>query len=351
MPLDWKNALICPSTSMRNALVQLGNSRLHILMVIDNQECLMGTLTDGDIRRAILRDEKLDTPVSQIMRTDPLSAPPGISRAAAMRLMKERLVQHLPLLEGKRVVGLITLSDLMEQESERPNWTVLLAGGLGKRLHPLTENLPKPMLPVGGRPILETIIQELAENGLTHIYLSVNYMANVIKAHFGDGSRFGVHIRYLEETQPLGTAGPLTLLPEHHDAPLLVMNGDVLTKVNFAKMLAYHDTCGAHATVGIRQIDVQVPYGVLQLADNKVCDIVEKPVHKFEISAGIYVLDPSVPERMKPGVALDMPELLRQLIGDPAGVVAFPIHEYWIDVGQIPELNRAKDDFQTVFLP
>jgi dTDP-glucose pyrophosphorylase/predicted transcriptional regulator len=349
MIFHWQSALLSSSASIREALVQLGDSKLHILMVVDDDGRLLGTVTDGDIRRGILKDTPLDQPAVTVMNPHPSTISPHTPRNAALRLMKERNIQQLPVVEDGRVVGLFTLEDFIDSAEERPNWVVIMAGGKGQRLRPLTETVPKPMLPVGGRPILETIIAQLGEHGLRRLYLSVNYKAEIIKNHFGDGSHFGCEIRYLEEAQPLGTAGPLTLLPERVTEPLVVMNGDVLTKVDFGNMLAYHGNTGACATIGVRQIDVQVPYGVLDIDEQSVRAIVEKPVHKFQVSAGVYVFDPSVPPHVPAGQATDMPDVIRTLVDDGQPVSAFPIHEYWIDVGQIPELNRAMDDFNEVF--
>lgn len=342
---SWQSAIAAADDTLHQALSRVGFHR--ILLVVDAERHLLGTVTDGDIRRALLRGESMDTPLDRVMNRRPYSVPLNTPRATSLAIMKELDIYQLPVLDNGVVVDLLMLSDMVDIGAERPNWTVILAGGQGKRLRPLTETLPKPMLPVGGQPILETILQELAAHGLRRFYLSVNYKAEVIKDYFGDGARLGVKIRYLEEEEPLGTAGPLGLLPEPPAEPLLVMNGDVLTKVDFGQMLAFHQSRAAAATVGVRLFEMEVPYGVLEFAGEKVSAIVEKPVQQFKVSAGIYVLDPSaVPTRPVP---LDMPDLLRGVIGQGGTVTGFPIHEYWIDVGRPPELTQATADFSTLF--
>lgn len=350
MPLEWRDTLVSPNIPIRAAMAQLGRCRQHILLVVDANGCLMGTMTDGDFRRAILAGTNLDEPVMRIMNTTPRTVGPDASRAAVAALMQRAAVQAVPVVTGdQRVIGLMRLESLVAGEERRANWTLILAGGLGQRLRPLTETVPKPMLPVGGRPILETIIEQLAAHGLGNIYLSVNYKAEMIKNHFGDGSRFGVDIRYLEEGQRLGTAGPLGLLPPGHTDPLVVMNGDLLTKVDFGRLLDHHAAQAADLTVGVRPYEMEVPYGVVEIEDHAIRDIVEKPIHRFMVSAGIYVVSPVVAATIPSNNPMDMPDLVRALIARKSKVVGFPIHEYWIDIGRHHELSRASDDYGTVF--
>ncbi|MFD2235490.1 nucleotidyltransferase family protein [Phaeospirillum tilakii] len=342
----WHAVLAAADDSLHQALGRFG--RFRILLVVDAERRLLGTVTDGDVRRALLRGETMDAPLARIMNPHPRTIPLNTPRSAALTMMKSLDIYQLPVVDQGVVVDLLILSDMVELTGERPNWTVILAGGQGKRLRPLTEHLPKPMLTVGGQPILETIVQELAAHGLRRLYLAVNYKAEIIKRHFGDGGRFGVEIRYLEENEPLGTAGPLGLLPERPVDPLLVMNGDVLTKADFGQLLAFHESRAAGATVGVRLFEMEVPYGVLEFEGDRVSAIVEKPVQPFKVSAGIYALDPAVlPERPVP---LDMPDLLRGVIASGGTVTGFPIHEYWIDIGRPPEFRQAAADFDALFV-
>lgn len=347
--LDWTLALVPPEQSLHDALLRMGKSRQHILLVTDADRHLLGTVTDGDVRRAILRKCSLETPVEAIMKRSSITAPVGIEKPSALNLMRKHDIQHLPVIDAeRRVVGLIRLEDMLIIAGDRPNWVVLLAGGLGKRLRPLTDPIPKPLLLVGGRPILETILDELSSHGLRHIYLSVNYRAEMVKAHFGDGERFGVEIRYLEEEERLGTAGPLSLIEERHQAPLLVMNGDLLTKLPFDRLLSYHAEHQAKATACVRHFEMEVPYGVVECDGDQITDIVEKPVHTFLVSAGIYVVDPDIPPRLERR-PLDMPDLLRGLMKNGDRVAGFPIHEYWIDIGRMGDFSRASADYETIF--
>lgn len=346
--MDWHGGVIGPEESIRTALLRLGKSRLHILLVVDGDGLLLGTVTDGDFRRGILRSVSLDAPLSEIMNRTPVTVNEGVDRKLCSKMMRKHEVQQLPVVDcAGKVVGLVRLEDLAAEQC-RSNWVVLMAGGLGERLRPYTETVPKPLLAVGGRPILETIIAELSSHGLNRFYLSVNYRAEMVKEHFGDGARFGVEIRYLEENCRMGTAGPLSLVEERHDAPLLVMNGDVLTKLHVGHLLDYHDANQAAATSCVRVFEMQVPFGVVQLEDNRITGLTEKPVQEFMVNAGIYVIDPEVVHSL-PREPLDMPDLLRGLIVAEHKVLAYPIHEYWMDVGQPHDFLRARSEFQQVF--
>lgn len=344
-------SLIDPASSIRDAMVRIGRSRYHILLVVDAERRLLGTVTDGDIRRSILQAVSLEAPVTEIMNRSPHSVPQGTAWAVARRLMRDKGIFSLPQLDGAgRVVGMIGAEDFGQPDADaKPHWVVLMAGGLGSRLRPLTDDTPKPLLPVGGRPILETILHQLLSHGFSHFYISVNYKAEAVKAHFGDGSRLGAEIRYLEEDSALGTAGPLALIDERPDMPLLVMNGDLLTKLNFSALFQYHREHAARATVCVREFDMQVPYGVVEFDNNRVLGISEKPVHRFMVNAGIYVLDPTVLDRIPRGQRLDMPDLLRSLTGAGEAVFGYPIHEYWIDIGRLEDFHRAANEFSLIF--
>lgn len=346
---DWKKARVQGSVSIRDSLVAMGAGRQHILFVVSETDRLLGTVTDGDIRRAMLRSISLDQPIETIMTTAPIMLQHGQTWAEAQALMARHDIQHLPVVDATgRIVDLLRIEDFVSANPVLPNWVVLMAGGQGQRLRPMTESVPKPLLSVGNRPILETILTELATNGFRHFYISINYKSEMVKTHFGDGGRFGVEIRYIEEEVPMGTAGCLSLISENHDAPLLVMNSDLLTKVGFSHLLAFHQENAARVTVGVRTFDFQIPYGVVKLDQYQIQDIVEKPVQSVMVSAGICVIDPNLPAIL-PKQYLDMPDLLRQRIAANERVVAFPIHEYWIDVGRFSDLSRAAAEFDSHF--
>jgi NDP-sugar pyrophosphorylase family protein len=259
--------------------------------------------------------------------------------------MRRKVIHHLPLVGGDgRVVGLATLDELVGA-ARRPNWVVLMAGGLGTRLHPLTRECPKVLLPVGGKPILETILESFAEQGFERIFLSVNYKAEMIRDHFGTGERWGVRIDYLLEDRRLGTAGGLRLLPDRPTAPIVVMNGDLLTRISFDSLLRFHETQGAAATMAVRDYELRVPYGVVQLDEARIESIEEKPSRTVFVNAGIYILNPEALEQLPVDSVCDMPELFNRVIAAGRTTAAYPVREYWIDIGRLEEFERANREW------
>lgn len=320
----------------------LDRSGLQIVLVVDRADRLLGTITDGDIRRGLLRDLSQSAAVDEVMNRTPLTAPAGLSRQELIETLRRHEVHHLPIVNPEGyVVGLEADTELYEGV-ERANWVVLMAGGLGQRLRPLTDDVPKPLLAVGDRPLLEIIIDRFVRQGFRHFFVSVNYRAEMVKEHFGDGSRFGCDIRYLEENQPMGTAGAIGLLPEIPADPFIVMNGDLLTTLDFDRLLNFHINHTADLTLAVRRYSYQIPYGVAEIQDNQVTSIVEKPTHDYYISGGIYVLSPSLLKRLQPARLIDMPDLMREVIGGGSHIAAFPVTEYWIDIGRIEDLDRAR---------
>ncbi|MDO8463827.1 MAG: nucleotidyltransferase family protein [Gallionella sp.] len=345
----WKEVLVLPETSIREAIRVLDKSAKQIVLVVDKRNHLLGTVTDGDIRRSILTGMPLDDPIQKIMNSDPTVATIDESRESILAVMQRTGLHHIPLVnEHRRVLGLETLDDLI-QSRIRENWVVLMAGGLGSRLSPLTDECPKPMLKVGNKPLLETILENFIEYGFHRFYISVNYMADVVKSYFGDGSRWGVHIDYLQENQRLGTAGALSMLPEKPTEALLVMNGDLLTKVNFKQLLDFHVEHHAQATMCVREYDFQVPYGVVKIDTHRITSIDEKPIQRFFINAGIYVLEPEVLDLIPSNTYFEMPLLFNTLIEHQKETAVFPIREYWLDIGQLSDYDRANGEFMRVF--
>lgn len=344
MQTTWKSVLISPTASAEEALRVLDEGGLRVALVVDAEERLIGIVTDGDIRRALLRRISFTVPVTEIMNSHPLTAPVGSHRDNLRVLMEQHGVLFIPLLDQTgRLVHLETFRELLQPPS-RDNWVFLMAGGLGTRLRPLTENCPKPLLAVGGKPMLESILENFISAGYSRFYISVHYLSEKIKAHFGDGSRWGVTIRYVEEETPLGTGGALGLLPSVDDKPVMMMNGDVLTRLDFNALLDFHQGQGAALTLCVREYDMQVPFGVVDGQDTIVTGIVEKPVHRFFVNAGVYVVSPDVVARTQPPRRLDMPDLVKQLIAEGRKVSMFPIHEYWLDIGRPDDFDRAQLD-------
>ena len=347
--IEVRDYLVGPQAAIYDAIACIDRSGVQIALVVDAAGRLMGTLTDGDIRRAVLRNLPLTTPVVEVMTRNPRMAPAGSDDTKLFRLMRALQIRHLPLVdEDGRVVGLRTLEGLL-QSPRRPNQVVLMAGGLGSRLRPLTQAVPKPMLPVGGKPLLETILETFIDQGFWRFAISLNYLAQTIIGHFGDGAHWGVEIEYLEEPARMGTAGSLTLLKERPDEPFLVMNGDILTAVDFRQMLQFHLENEAVATMALHEYTLQIPYGVIEVRDHRLVGITEKPTHHHFINAGIYVLDPAAWDRIPKGAYFDMPELFQTLINEGRTTVAFPIREYWLDIGQPQDLQRAESEFPSVF--
>lgn len=345
----WKEILVLPETSIREAIRVLDESAKQIVLVVDERNRLLGTVTDGDIRRSILKGMSLDEPTQKIMNPDPTVAMMDEGRESILAMMQRKELHHIPLVdENRRVVGLETLGELIQSRT-RKNWVVLMAGGLGSRLSPLTDACPKPMLKVGNKPLLETILENFIEYGFHRFYISVNYMADVVKSYFGDGSRWGVDICYLHEDQCLGTAGALSLLLKKPTEALLVMNGDLLTKVNFKQLLDFHAEHHAQATMCVREYDFQVPYGVVKIDAHRIISIDEKPIQRFFVNAGIYVLEPEALDLISSNTYFDMPTLFEKLIELKKETSVFPIREYWLDVGQLADYDRANGEYQGIF--
>lgn len=342
---DWRDTVVAPDATLRDAIARIDASGMQLALFLDEQQRLIGTLSDGDIRRAILRGVHLDIPASEVMNASPVTAHASSLPNEQLSLMRRNVLHHLPLLDDQqRVVGLVTL-DGIAGILERPNWVVLMAGGLGERLRPLTENCPKPMLMIAGKPILECILESFIEQGFRNFFLSVNYLAEVVRDHFGDGSKWGVHICYLQEHKRLGTAGALSLLPNRPEHPILVMNGDLLTHARFDGLLQFHSEHEALATMTVREYDFQVPYGVVRMEGAAIASIDEKPVHRFFVNAGIYAISPGALDLIPSDTFYDMPTLFEDLIAGEKSTAAFPLREYWLDIGRIEEFERAQHEW------
>jgi dTDP-glucose pyrophosphorylase len=345
---DWKETLLPPTASIHDTIARIDATSLQICLLINNDGELLGTVTDGDIRRAILENISMDAPVEKIMSRDPITARVGDTNEFLLLLIKKHQILQVPILDGgNKVCGLVHVDHILKPKSRRENSIVLMAGGLGSRLSPLTNDAPKPLLQVGDKPLLETIIESFIRHNFYRFYISVNYKADMIMEHFGDGEKWGAEIRYIHEDRPLGTAGALALLEGRPQLPLIVMNGDLLTRVNFNHLLDYHHQNQAAATMCVREYDIQVPYGVVRIDGNKIKSIDEKPVHRFFVNAGIYVLDPSLIDLIPKGQPFDMTSLFEKILELPRKkLVVFPVREYWLDIGQIDDLNQANSDFK-----
>ena len=345
---EWNELLLKPSDTLETAIQRLHAGGKRISLVVDENRKLLGTVTDGDIRRSLIKYVTMDCSVTEVMNNTPSTALASESSDLIMSKMKRRDLLSIPLVDNYGIlVGLETLQHLLEKR-RYDNPVFIMAGGFGTRLHPLTEKKPKPLLNIGNRPILETIIKQFIEAGFHNFYISTHYKAEMIRDHFGDGSSMDVNIEYLHEEKPLGTAGSLGLLPgSMSDLPIIMMNGDLLTKVNFEHLLDFHQEQTSLATMCVREYDFQVPYGVVEIKEQHVTTIVEKPVQKFFVNAGIYVLDQKLINKIDGKSYLDMPNLLEAQIENGQKVSVFPIHEYWLDIGRMEEYESAHQTFES----
>ncbi|MDF5734217.1 MULTISPECIES: nucleotidyltransferase family protein [unclassified Nostoc] len=346
---DWKIILIPPQHSIREAIQTIDVSALQIALVVNEQQQLLGTVTDGDIRRAILKGFSLDEPVYLAMSPQPITVDTNTTNDEIIAMMRRKSIRQIPVIDlDRRVVKLALLEQLLEV-TKRDNWVILIAGGLGTRLAPLTHDCPKPLLRVGGKPILENILESFIDCGFHQFFISVNYKSHMIENYFSNGSRWGVKIKYLRETQRLGTAGGLSLLPKRPELPFFVMNADLLTKVNFHKMLNFHQEHESRATMAVTEYDFQIPFGVVDTEQQKIISIREKPLYKFHINTGIYILEPSCLESIPKAEYYDMPSLFETLIQKQEKTSAFPICEYWLDIGRMSDFEKANEEFREVF--
>ena len=352
MYTDLTTLCVSPYASIGDAIAQMDVSRMGIVLVLDSENRLLGTITDGDIRRAILASISLDDEVSVVLtqKTDsqfaqPITLPAGSDSNTMLKTLREHNILHLPLVdEENRVVALVRLDEFVTQDP-LPLQAMIMAGGLGTRLRPLTNDLPKPMLPVGDQPLMEITIKQLQAAGIRRVNVAVHHKSEKITEHFGDGREYGVEIRYVNEDQPLGTAGALGLV-EPPEETMLVINGDILTQVDYRVMLGYHAENQADLTMAVLRYDLQVPFGVIECEGPIVLGLAEKPLLKFFVNAGIYLLQPSAYKFIPTGERFDMTELIQKLVDEGRTVAAFPIREYWLDIGQANDYQQAQEDFR-----
>lgn len=346
---DWEQALVGPHTSLREALETIDRAGCQIALVADADRRLLGTLSDGDARRGLLRGLSLGDRVEAAMHRAPTCAAVGEARHSILATMRRLGLHQIPVLDPAGiVVGLETVDDYLATPA-RDHWVVIMAGGRGTRLEELTRETPKPMLKIGARPLLETIVRSYAEQGFRRFYIAVNYKSEQIESHFGDGSALGVDIRYLREKTRLGTAGPLSLLPERPTQPVVVTNADLLTKEDYGRMVDRHLESGADATMAVRDYEMQVPFGVVRERDGRIESIEEKPVQRFVVSAGMYVLSPQVLELVPGNAFFDMPSLFGAMVERGMRTRCHAIDGYWLDIGRLPDFERANIDFNEVF--
>lgn len=340
----WERALLPLESSLQQAIRNLDDTALQIALVISEEGRLIGTVTDGDIRRGLLRGLKLDSPIEHIIHRTPILVPPQLGRDVVLQLMQANKIHQLPVVDDRgHVVGLHLWNELVVT-GQRPNVMVIMAGGQGTRLRPYTEHCPKPLLPVGGKPMLEHIITRAKAEGFHRFVIAIHYLGQMIEEHFGDGSRLGVEIEYVREESPLGTAGAIALLSPVPDAPFVISNGDVLTDIRYGELLDFHVRHQAIATMAVRLYEWQHPFGVVHTRGVDIVGFEEKPIAHSHVNAGIYVLDPTALHALRPGEHCDMPGLFERLQLEAARTIVYPMHEPWLDVGRPADYDRASDE-------
>lgn len=335
--------------TIREAFVVIEDGAMKVALVVDEDNRLVGTVTDGDIRRGMLDGMSIDDSIESIIFRTPTVCRVTDSKESIIQTAIKRKFYQIPIVDDEdRLVGIEEIDELVKSP-RRSNRVVLMAGGLGKRLGELTQSTPKPMLHVGNKPILETIIENFAKHGFTNIILSVNHLSYVISDYFGDGSDFGVSIEYVHEAKRMGTAGSLGLMRKSLTEPFFVMNSDLLTNINYEHLHDYHIAHNAVGTMGVREYDFQVPYGVVNINNGNISSIDEKPIHKFFVSAGVYMISPEVLDFIPNDQFFDMPSLFEKMIGSEMKTISFPIREYWLDIGRLNDFKKANDDYFEVF--
>jgi dTDP-glucose pyrophosphorylase len=349
MSHHWKNTLVSPETTMAETISVIDKAAMQFALVVDNNNKLLGIVTDGDIRRALLRHQGMSSPIDTVMNKSPSVAKKGLSRSRLLHLMNSKGLLAIPIIEDDVLIDVQTLQKIVNR-SHYDNPVFIMAGGFGTRLKPLTDNCPKPLLKLGGKPILETIIENFIASGFHRFYISTHYLPEQIEAYFGNGSDWGVEISYVHEENPLGTAGALGLLPKDiSNLPILMMNGDLLTKVDFELLLNFHTEQQGIATMCVTEYEYQVPYGVVTLQDHQLESMIEKPLQKYFVNAGIYVVTPELIKQVNENQIIDMPALLESEIGKGEKVSVFPVHEYWLDIGKFNDFSQAQIDIEKEF--
>jgi dTDP-glucose pyrophosphorylase len=341
-PYSWKATLLPQDATIQQAIYSLEVSSMQIVLAVAAGDRLVGTLTDGDIRRAFLKGVKLESSICEVIHRDPIVVPPDMGRELVLQMMQANKIHQLPIVDCNGTVVGLHVWDLITAPTLLDNHMVIMAGGKGTRLRPHTEYCPKPMLEIGGRPILEHIIERAKSDGFANFIISLHYLGDMIESHFGDGSQMGVKIDYLREESPLGTAGCLSILRSRPAAPFVVTNGDVLTDIHYNDMLDFHVRHNAAATMAVRQHEIENQFGVVKTKGVDIEGFEEKPVYRSHINAGIYVLNPETLVELQGGEFCNMPTLFDRIKQSAGRTIVYPMHEPWLDVGRPDDLAEAR---------
>ena len=337
------------SSTVKEALQIIGDGAMQIAIIVNEKGNLYGTISDGDIRRGLLNGLDLNSSIKSIIFKTPTIAKISDTKEVILKLALSKKLHQIPIVDaGGKVLGIQVIEELIKPK-EKKNKVVLMVGGLGTRLRPHTESIPKPMLKVGNKPILQTILEKFVEYGYTNIIMCTNYKSHIIKDFFADGKEFGVNIEYIQEEKRMGTAGALSLLKDKPCNPFFVMNGDLLTTLNFEHLHKFHTSNKSLGTMCVQEYKFQIPYGVVNIENSKILSIKEKPTHKFFVNTGIYMLSPEVLDYVPQNQFFDMTSLFEKIISANKNVIPFPIQEYWLDIGQTKQFKKANEEYNKVF--
>jgi dTDP-glucose pyrophosphorylase len=338
----WAKTILPIGSSIKQAIDALNETSLRIVLITDLSRALVGTITDGDIRRGILNGLELTSEIDIVMQREPIVVSSGLTRESVLQLMTTNKIQQIPIVDENRSVIGLHLWDQLSTPAARPNTMVIMAGGKGTRLHPQTENCPKPLLPVAGKPIMEHIIDRAKVVGFSHFVIAIHHLGHMIEDYFGNGEAFGVKIEYLREKFPLGTAGALSLLDPLPKSSIVVTNGDVLTDIHYGELVDFHSEYKATATMAVRVHEWQNPYGVVERRGIEIVNYEEKPISRVHINAGVYVIEPHAINLLIKSTHCDMPTLFSLIQEQSMRVIAYPIHEPWLDIGHPKDLAEAQ---------
>ncbi|MBU3126092.1 nucleotidyltransferase family protein [Clostridium tagluense] len=337
------------SSTIKEAMVVIDKNLTGGALVVNENNELVGTITDGDIRRAILKEASISDSIENTYFKNFKFVTEEHSKKKAKEYMLSNKIRQVPVIDkDKKLIDLYFLDDIISYE-KKDNYVFILAGGLGTRLRPLTETVPKPMLTVGDKPILELIIEQFKEYGFTNFIISLNYKGEIIEDYFKNGSEFGVKIEYIKETKKLGTAGSIALVKEKFTKPFIVINGDILTGIDFEKFLNHHIKNNFNITVGVRNYEINVPYGVLVTDNMLIESLEEKPTYKFHINGGVYVVNPEIVKYIKEDEVYNMTDLIEDAMNNDYTSGIYEITEYWKDIGQIEDYRKANTDIHKFF--
>jgi dTDP-glucose pyrophosphorylase len=346
---NWDKTLVSPDTGLRQSLSIIDATGQQMAIVVDQERKLVGTLSDGDIRRWLIAGGTIEDTAGKVCNRNPTAASSQQSTDAILSLMRTRGIHQVPVIDDHGVViGLATVDDYLQYE-DREEPVIIMVGGLGSRMGALTQTTPKPMLPVAGKPILQLIVEQFRQQGFRNYFFAINYLGDQIHNHFGDGSAFDIKIEYVRETKRMGTAGALSLLPRRCETPVIVTNGDLLLREDFSAALNRHIEQNVDATVLVRDYQMQVPFGVIEECNGAVGAIVEKPIQTFKVNAGVYFLNPNVIDLVPRDIFFDMPELFNNCVGSGLKTSRHLINGYWLDIGRVPDYERAQREYAEIF--